>query len=92
MAFAEVGIELAFSGEGENEVATVVSCSNPLYQVPVGQEVVAVDPRYFRPTEVELLIGDPTKAKEKLGWTLEYDLPALVKDMMSSDVALFSKK
>jgi GDPmannose 4,6-dehydratase len=51
-----------------------------------------VDPRYFRPTEVELLIGDPTKAKEKLGWTLEYDLPALVKDMMSSDVALFSKK
>ncbi|MEY3854931.1 MAG: GDP-mannose 4,6-dehydratase [Bacteroidota bacterium] len=92
MAFAEVGIELAFTGEGENEVATVVSCSNPLYQVPVGQEVVAVDPRYFRPTEVELLIGDPTKAKEKLGWTLEYDLPALVKDMMSSDVALFSKK
>jgi GDPmannose 4,6-dehydratase len=92
MSFAEVGIELAFSGEGENEVATVVSCSNPLYQVPIGQEVVAVDPRYFRPTEVELLIGDPTKAKEKLGWTLEYDLPALVKDMMSSDVALFSKK
>jgi GDPmannose 4,6-dehydratase len=92
MSFAEVGIELAFSGEGENEVATVVSCSNTLYQVPVGQEVVAVDPRYFRPTEVELLIGDPTKAKEKLGWTLEYDLPALVKDMMSSDVALFSKK
>lgn len=92
MAFAEVGIELAFTGKGENEVATVLSCSNPLYQVPVGQEVVAVDPRYFRPTEVELLIGDPTKAKEKLGWTLEYDLPALVKDMMSSDVALFSKK
>jgi GDPmannose 4,6-dehydratase len=92
MSFAEVGIELAFNGEGENEVATVVSCSNTLYQVPVGQEVVAVDPRYFRPTEVELLIGDPTKAKEKLGWTLEYDLPALVKDMMSSDVALFSKK
>ena len=92
MAFAEVGIELAFTGEGEKEVATVVSCSNPLYQVPVGQEVVAVDPRYFRPTEVELLIGDPSKAKEKLGWTLEYDLPALVKDMMSSDVALFSKK
>jgi GDPmannose 4,6-dehydratase len=92
MSFAEVGIELAFKGEGENEVATVVSCSNPLYQVAIGQEVVAVDPRYFRPTEVELLIGDPTKAKEKLGWTLEYDLPALVKDMMTSDVALFSKK
>lgn len=92
MSFAEVGIELAFKGEGENEVATVVSCSNPSYQVAIGQEVVAVDPRYFRPTEVELLIGDPTKAKEKLGWTLEYDLPALVKDMMTSDVALFSKK
>jgi len=92
MSFAEVGIELAFNGEGENEVGTVVSCSNPLYQVAIGQEVVAVDPRYFRPTEVELLIGDPTKAKEKLGWTLEYDLPALVKDMMTSDVALFSKK
>ena len=92
MSFAEVGIELAFKGEGENEVATVVSCSNPLYQVAIGQEVVAVDPRYFRPTEVELLIGDPTKAKEKLGWTLEYDVPALVKDMMTSDVALFSKK
>ena len=92
MSFAEVGIELAFKGEGENEVATVVSCSNPLYQGAIGQEVVAVDPRYFRPTEVELLIGDPTKAKEKLGWTLEYDLPALVKDMMTSDVALFSKK
>jgi GDPmannose 4,6-dehydratase len=92
MSFAEVGIELAFNGEGENEVGTAVSCSNPLYQVAIGQEVVAVDPRYFRPTEVELLIGDPTKAKEKLGWTLEYDLPALVKDMMTSDVALFSKK
>ena len=92
MSFAEVGIELAFNGEGENEVGTVASCSNPLYQVAIGQEVVAVDPRYFRPTEVELLIGDPTKAKEKLGWTLEYDLPALVKDMMTSDVALFSKK
>jgi GDPmannose 4,6-dehydratase len=92
MSFAEVGIELAFNGEGENEVGTVASCSNPLYQVAIGQEVVAVDPRYFRPTEVELLIGDPTKAKEKLGWTLEYDLPALVKDMMTSEVALFSKK
>ena len=92
MSFAEVGIELAFNGEGENEVGTVASCSNPLYQVAIGQEVVAVDPRYFRPTEVELLIGDPTKAKEKLGWTLEYDLPALVKDMRTSDVALFSKK
>lgn len=91
MAFSEVGIEVAFSGEGVNEVAKIAKCNNPLYQVAVGTEVVAVDPRYFRPTEVELLIGDPTKAKEKLGWKLKYDLPALVKDMMQSDVKLFTK-
>jgi GDPmannose 4,6-dehydratase len=92
MSFAELGIEVAFSGEGVNETGTVVSCSNPAYQVPVGQEVIAIDPRYFRPTEVELLIGDPTKAKEKLGWTLKYDLAALVKDMVQADVKLFSTK
>ena len=92
MSFAELGIEVAFSGEGVNEKGTVVSCSNPAYQVPVGQEVIAIDPRYFRPTEVELLIGDPSKAKEKLGWTLKYDLAALVKDMVQADVKLFSNK
>jgi GDPmannose 4,6-dehydratase len=92
MSFAELGIEVAFSGEGVNEKGIVVSCSNPAYQVPVGQEVIAIDPRYFRPTEVELLIGDPTKAKEKLGWTLKYDLAALVKDMVQADVKLFSTK
>jgi GDPmannose 4,6-dehydratase len=92
MSFAELGIEVAFSGEGVNEKGIVVSCSNPVYQVPVGQEVIAIDPRYFRPTEVELLIGDPTKAKEKLGWTLKYDLAALVKDMVQADVKLFSTK
>jgi GDPmannose 4,6-dehydratase len=91
MAFSEVGIEVEFSGDGVNEVAKIAKCNNPLYQVAVGTEVVAVDPRYFRPTEVELLIGDPTKAKEKLGWKLKYDLPALVKDMMQSDVKLFTK-
>jgi GDPmannose 4,6-dehydratase len=91
MAFSEVGIEVAFSGEGVNEVAKIAKCNNPRYQVAIGTEVVAVDPRYFRPTEVELLIGDPTKAKEKLGWKLKYDLPALVKDMMQSDVKLFTK-
>jgi len=91
MAFAEVGIEVEFSGEGVNEIAKVSKCNNPLYQVAIGKEVVAVDPRYFRPTEVELLIGDPTKAKTQLGWTLKYDLPALVKDMMASDVKLFTK-
>jgi GDPmannose 4,6-dehydratase len=91
MAFGEVGIEVEFTGEGVNEIAKVVKCTNPLYQVAIGKEVVAVDPRYFRPTEVELLIGDPTKAKQQLGWTLKYDLPALVKDMMTSDIQLFTK-
>lgn len=91
MSFNEVGIELEFKGTGIEEVALVKACHNPLYQVEIGKEVVAVDPRYFRPTEVELLIGDPTKAQTKLGWKLKYDLPALVKDMMSSDIQLFSK-
>ncbi len=91
MSFAEVGIELDFTGEGAAEIATVKACNNPDYQLPIGKEVVSVDARYFRPTEVELLLGDPTKAKTKLGWTLKYDLPALVKDMMTADLALFKK-
>ena len=92
MAFQEVGIELAFSGEGANEVATVVSCTNPDFQVEIGKEVLAVDPTYFRPTEVELLIGDATKANTKLGWKPAYDLNYLVKDMMQSDVKLMQKE
>ncbi|MDF5690272.1 GDP-mannose 4,6-dehydratase [Aquirufa aurantiipilula] len=91
LSFNEVGIELEFKGSGIDEVALVKACHNSLYQVEIGKEVVAVDPRYFRPTEVELLIGDPTKAQTKLGWKLKYDLQALVKDMMSSDIQLFSK-
>jgi GDPmannose 4,6-dehydratase len=91
MAFAEVGLEVAFSGEGANEIGKVVACHNPDYQVEIGKEVVAVDPRYFRPTEVELLIGDPTKSKTKLGWEPKYDLPALVKDMMVGDMVIFKK-
>lgn len=91
MAFGEVGIELEFKGEGESERGYVVKCNNPAYQVAAGKEVVAVDKNYFRPTEVELLLGDPTKAKTKLGWTLKYDLPALVNDMMTADVALFKR-
>ena len=90
MAFAEVGVDVDFKGEGVEEKGYVVACSNPAYQLEKGSIVVEVDPRYFRPTEVELLIGDPTKAKEKLGWKLKYDLPALVKDMMQADVKLFS--
>lgn len=91
MAFAEVGITLEFSGEGEKEIAKVVSCNNPQYQIEKGKEVVAVDPRYFRPTEVELLIGDPTKSMTKLGWKPKYDLKALVNDMVTSDLDLFRK-
>lgn len=91
MAFAEVGVELAFSGAGENEVAVVVACSNPEYQIPVGKEVVAVDKRYYRPTEVELLLGDPTKAQTKLNWKPKYDLNGLVADMMEADIELFKQ-
>ncbi len=91
MSFGEVGIELDFSGEGENEVGRVVACNNPEFQVEIGKEVVKVDPAYYRPTEVELLIGDPTKSKTKLGWEPEYDLAGLVKDMMQSDVKLMKK-
>lgn len=91
LAFAEVGIELNFTGEGVNEKATVAKCNNPAYQLPVGKEVVAVDPAYFRPTEVELLIGDPAKAKQKLGWAPKYDLAGLVKEMIASDLIKVKK-
>jgi GDPmannose 4,6-dehydratase len=91
MAFGEVGIELAFEGEGVNETGRVVACTNPDYQVAVGSVVCRIDPAYFRPTEVELLIGDPTKCKAKLGWEPKYDLAALVKDMMQADVELFKR-
>lgn len=92
MAFAEVGISLEFSGTGEKEVGLVTACSHPEYQLPVGTEVVAVDPRYYRPTEVDLLIGDATKAKTKLGWQPKYDLPALVKEMVAADLDLFKRE
>ena len=86
MAFEEVGVTLEFKGEGVNESGVVAKCDNPAYQLEVGSTVVAVDPEYFRPTEVELLIGDATKAKTKLNWTPKYDLPALVKEMVASDL------
>jgi GDPmannose 4,6-dehydratase len=92
MAFAEVGVELEFRGEGIHETGVVQACTHPDYQLEIGKEVVAVDPSYFRPTEVELLIGDPTKSKTKLGWRPKYDLPALVKDMMLADVEHFQKE
>lgn len=92
MAFAELGIEIVFKGEGEKEKGYVASCSNPAYQLEAGLEVVAVDPKYFRPTEVELLIGDPTKANTKLGWIPKYDLAALVKEMVAADADHFNKE
>jgi GDPmannose 4,6-dehydratase len=92
MAFAEVGIEVEFKGEGVDEKGYVVSSSNPEFQVAAGTEVVAVDPKYFRPTEVELLIGDPTKSMTKLGWKPKYDLKGLVSEMVAADVELFQKE
>ncbi len=91
MAFAYAGIELEFQGEGIYEKAVVIACNNPKYQVQIGKEVVAVDKRYFRPTEVDILIGDPKKANTKLGWIPKYNLKELVDEMMESDLKLMTK-
>jgi GDPmannose 4,6-dehydratase len=92
MAFKEVGVELEFKGEGVDEVGIVKSISNPEFEFKVGQKVIQIDPTYFRPTEVDLLIGDNTKAKTKLGWSPKYTLEMLVKEMMAADVDLFKKE
>ncbi len=91
MAFSHIGVTLSFKGEGVNEVAIIESCSNENYQLEIGKEVLAIDSNYFRPTEVDLLIGNPTKAKEKLGWVPEISLEKLVDDMMQSDLKLFER-
>jgi GDPmannose 4,6-dehydratase len=91
MSFKELGIELEFKGAGVEEKAFVAACNNDEFKLEIGKEVLSVDPSYFRPTEVDLLIGDPTKAKEKLGWIPEHDLVSLVKDMMQSDLILMQK-
>lgn len=91
MAFAEAGVEVDFYGSGKSEKGIVVKCSDPGLQILPGTEVVAVDERYFRPTEVELLIGDPTKAKEKLGWSPRCTLRELVREMVISDLELFRR-
>lgn len=91
MAFAHIGVTLAFKGKGISEIAFVESCSNENYKLEIGKEVLAIDSNYFRPTEVDLLIGDPTKAKEKLGWVPEISLEQLVEDMMQSDLKLFKR-
>ncbi len=100
MAFKHVGITLSFKGEGVEEVGFVSAIDAEVFEVKtakkchlkIGEELVFVDPKYFRPTEVDLLIGDPTKSHRKLGWKPKYDLPALVEDMMTSDVKLMQKQ
>ena len=92
LAFNEVGIKLVFRGKGVNEKAFVKSCSKDNYQVEIGKEILSVDPQYFRPTEVDSLIGNPSKAKNKLGWAPKYNLSSLVKEMMDADLKLFSNK
>lgn len=99
MSFAELGIEIEFSGKDENEKGVVVGLDIDLLKslgldeskLFLGTTVVRVDPKYFRPTEVDLLLGDPTKSKTQLGWEPKYDLPALVQDMMMADLKLMKK-
>jgi len=99
MSFAELGIEVEFSGQEENEKGVIIDIDQVkaldlglnLDTLKIGQTVVKVDPRYYRPTEVDLLLGDPTKAKTKLGWQPKYDLKALCADMMQSDLNLVKK-
>lgn len=91
MAFAEVGIELAFEGNEATEVAKIKACHHPEYQLEIGKIVVKVDPKYYRPTEVDLLVGDPTKSNTQLGWKPKYDLAQLINEMMRSDIALAKK-
>ena len=88
MAFFVIGVELLFEGENDNETASVLTCSNPLYQIEIGKVVIRVDKDYYRPTEVDLLIGDPLKSK-KIGWRPKYNLAALVKEMVLHDLNLY---
>ncbi len=90
MTFKELGVELEFKGKGKDEKGFIRTCDDNFNLKP-GQEVVAVDPNYFRPTEVDLLIGDATKAKEKLGWQPKYTLQEMVKEMVAYDLELFRK-
>jgi len=99
MSFAELGIEVEFSGKNEHERGVIIDVDQDVAhnlglnidELHPGMEVVRVDPKYFRPTEVDLLLGDPTKSKTQLGWEPKYDLPLLVKDMVHSDLHLMKK-
>jgi len=92
MAFSEVGIELEFAGVNANEIGIIKSCSNSEYQLEIGKTVVKIDKTYYRPTEVDLLIGDATKCREKLKWKPKYNLSKLVEEMMESDLKHFKKE
>jgi len=92
MAFGYIGVELEFLGNGVEEIAKIKSCSNLEYQLEVGKEVLSINEKYFRPTEVDLLVGDSSKAREKLGWEPQITLEELVEDMMSSDINYFKKE
>ncbi|MDP2113595.1 MAG: GDP-mannose 4,6-dehydratase, partial [Bacteroidota bacterium] len=104
LSCSEIGLEMSFTGEGADEKGTITAIDERLFIEKVGERylggiksrmasstIVAVDPKYFRPTEVDLLIGDPTKSKTKLGWEPQYDLQGLVTDMMRSDIKLMKK-
>jgi GDPmannose 4,6-dehydratase len=92
MAFAQIGVTLRFEGTGVDEKGFVETSTHKDFAIKIGQEVVSVDTNYFRPTEVDLLVGDASKAKEKLGWVPEYSLKDLVKEMMGSDLKLMQKE
>ena len=86
LAFEEIGITIQFHGSGIDETGIVADCSNEEFMLPIGKIIVAVDPKYFRPTEVDILVGDSSKARRKLGWKPEYTLEMLVSEMVQSDV------
>ena len=91
LAFQNLGIELEFQGEGINEVTLVSNCTGEI-KLPIGKEILSIDKNYFRPTEVDLLLGDPSKAREKLGWSPKHTLSTLVKHMVEEDLKFFKKE
>jgi len=91
-AFVELNITLEFHGEGIDEKGVISKADHPEYKFLEGKTVLEIDPKYFRPTEVDLLIGDSSKARKLLGWKPEYDLDALIKDMVQSDLKLMKKE
>jgi len=89
-SFKVLGVDIAFKGKGVNEIGYVENSSNSKFQIPVGKEIINIDPTYYRPTEVDLLVGDASKAKEKLGWTPQITLDQMIEEMVLSDLKLFS--